>query len=409
MRRKKSTRRRKERTALSTNYSVTVSSPESLTPKSDEFSPLQNPVSTDNSDSYSIGNNNNGNSNSNINNNSKQQIMNLGNIKEEDQSFPLSKNLDAIATIRTLASEQDSTLLPNNDLASLTSPAADDDYSLVGFNAIDLGPFQSGAQIATAAMNGYFSGSGAPSNGSGGGIKQQQQTSASLSNGGLEKNVNVNGVAISSLLNNNNTDTFNANTIAYSPGGGLSMRDFNFSLNSSNVTSIAGDESPANSLSGGSPPFTKYDSLMSPAFMGLEDESVNSTNNLLVGGGLGGNSFNTHTDNINGQTTLNDGSYLDLSSINPPSSIFHDTSLVRSSSLSKRRSLSGSVNGVHKSLKSPASGHHPHQQKNPYRTNSLSRTLSNSTTAIGGVSSTLPLDTTTLSSPTVDSFAPNFF
>ncbi|GME67800.1 unnamed protein product [Ambrosiozyma monospora] len=258
-------------------------------------------------------------------------------------------------------------------------------------------------------MNGFFSGSGAPSNGSG---NKQQQASASLSNNGLEKIVNVNGVAISPSSNNNNTDAFNGNNIVYSPGSGLSMRDFNFSLNSSNVTSIAGDESPGNSLSGGSPPFSKYDSLMSPAFMGLEDESVNSTNSMLVGGanygGLGGKSFNTHNDSINSQaTTLHDGSYLDLSSINPPSSIIYDANLVRSSSLSKRRSLSGSVNGVHKSLKSPASGHHPHQQKNPYRTNSLSRTLSNSTTAMG--TSTLPLDTTTLSSPTVDSIAPTYF
>ncbi|GMG39524.1 unnamed protein product [Ambrosiozyma monospora] len=99
MRRKKSTRRKKERTALSTDYNVTVSSPESLTPKSDEFSPLQNPVSTDNSDSYSIGNNNNGSSN-NISN-KQQNIFNLGNIKEEDQNCSHSKNQN-VAVIRAL-------------------------------------------------------------------------------------------------------------------------------------------------------------------------------------------------------------------------------------------------------------------------------------------------------------------
>ncbi|ODV84277.1 hypothetical protein CANARDRAFT_24052 [[Candida] arabinofermentans NRRL YB-2248] len=318
---KRKYRLKKDRSTLSTDYNVILSSPESITPKSDEqFSPLQNTSTNETSMDSLFGHQQ-----------QQQQVKLedaeiLPDIKEEDRDFELSSPISPI-TGQTL--NRNSFIDPKSQLKTEDDDMILGDIQSLGLNpVVDLGPFQSGAQIATAAMNGYLYGAASQSMNS-----NQGPTTP-----------------IATLIEPTKATSITSDS--YSTNGFPSMPDFELGLGGDSSYSSATNLNSPSSLMGASPPINNYDAAFSSFGMipsSLPHSSSASMNLMFPEQSNGGDSYSEF-----------------LNAVEPPTNLHRSGSLNSQDKFGKKlHGSSSSMHGGHHSY-----SHHPH----PYRTASVCST-----------------------------------
>ncbi|GMF61289.1 unnamed protein product [[Candida] boidinii] len=253
----------------------------------------------------------------------------------------------------------------------------------MGFNPLDLGPFNSGAQIAAAAVNGLFQGS--------------NNNGFSMSD--FENNPN----GIGSSKSNSGLDTVSSSPVSDQISLAFGIENTSLSHTNSNNSGVF---NPL--LNNGS----NFDSLIhAPSSLNRNSNGSFMNNNSTDLNGA--SSTGSFMDNVNGNNSFDDSKLtfngIPMSSNTTSSSSFNNadgisppTTIRRSSSINSKNHINhhhsnGGTN--HKAPHGNNNHHHSHSSLiHPYLSTSLSRTKSNSSTIGSPV-----LKSAESSSPTVRS------